>query len=58
MLSQIEALLDNDVYTYTTSGKPLTTAAYKNHVTEIMNVSEASEMGYTTEEARKKISRK
>lgn len=58
LLSQIEALLDNDVYTYTTSGKPLTTAAYKNHLTEIMNVSEASENGYTTEEARKKISRK
>ncbi|MGL2962412.1 hypothetical protein ACSVH2_01175 [Flavobacterium sp. RSB2_4_14] len=58
LLSQIEALLDNDVYTYTTSGKPLSTAAYKNHLTEIMNVSEAGEIGYTTEEARKKINRK
>jgi len=58
LLSQIEELLDNDVYTYTTSGKPLSTTAYKNHLTEIMNVSESGEIGYTTEEARKKINRK
>jgi len=58
LLSQIEALLDNDVYTYTTSGKPLSTAAYKNHLTEIMNFSETVEIGYTTEEAKKKINRK
>lgn len=58
LLSQIEELLNNDVYTFTTSGKPLSTKKYKSHVTEIMSVSDAGEIGYTTDEARKKISRK
>jgi hypothetical protein len=58
LLSQIEELLDKDVYTFTTSGKPLSTSAYKNHLTEIIKVSEDGDIGYTTDEARKKISRK
>ena len=58
LLSQIEELLNNDVYTFTTSGKPLSTIEYKNHLTEIMKVSDAGEIGYATDEAGKKISRK
>ena len=58
LLSQIEELLNNDVYAFTTSGKPLSAVAYKTHLTEIMNVSDANEVGYTTKDARKKISRK
>ena len=58
MLSQIEELLDNDVYTYTTSGKPLSVKEYKSHLDEIMMASDAGEIGYYTSEAKAKISRK
>ena len=58
LLCQIEELLNKNVFTFTTSGKPLSAEAYKNHLTEIMNVSDAGEIGYTTDDARKKISRK
>ena len=58
LLSQIEELLNKEVHTFTTSGKPLSTEEYKNHLTGIMRVSEAGEPGFTTHEARKKISRK
>ncbi len=58
LLNQIEALLDNDIYAYTTAGKPLTASAYKNHLTEIMKVSDAGDIGYTTEEGKKGITRK
>ena len=58
LLSEIEELLNNDVFTYTTSGKPLSTIEYKNHLTEIMQVSDAGEIGYAIDEARKKITRK
>lgn len=58
LLNKIEELLNSDVYAYTTSGKPLSAAAYKNHLTEIMKVSDAGEAGYTTDEAKKKITRK
>lgn len=58
LLNQIEELLNNDIYAYTTSGKPLSTTDYKNHLTEIMKVSDAGEVGFTTEEAKEKINRK
>lgn len=58
LLNQIEELLNNNIYTYTTSGKPLSAKEYKNHLTEIMKVSDEGEIGYTTDEARKKIARK
>lgn len=58
LLNQIEELLNSNIYTYTTSGKPLSAKEYKNHLTEIMKVSDAGETGYTTDEARKKIARK
>lgn len=58
LLNQIEELLNNDIYAYTTSGKSLSAVAYKNHLTEIMKVSDAGDIGYTTEEGRKKIIRK
>ncbi|WP_281636437.1 hypothetical protein [Flavobacterium marginilacus] len=48
-------LKNNDIYTYSTDGKPLTTTAYKNHLDDIIKLSDAGEVGYTTEEARKKI---
>jgi len=58
LLSQIEDLINNEVYAYTTSGKPLSASEYKNHLSEIMNVADAGEIDYNTEEARKKINRK
>ena len=58
LLNQIEELLNNDIYAYTTSGKPLSTSAYKSHVTEIMKVSDSGDLGCNTEEAKKKINRK
>ena len=58
LLNQIEELLNHDIYTYTTSGKPLSASDYKNHLTEIMKVSDAGEVGFTTKEAKEKINRK
>jgi hypothetical protein len=58
LLNQIEDLLNNDIYTYLTAGKPLTAKEYKNHLNDIMKLSDAGEVGYTTEEARKKIVKK
>ena len=55
LLNQIEELLNHEIYTYTTSGKPLSAKDYKNHLTEIMKVSDAGEVGYTTKEAKEKI---
>ncbi|PKB16289.1 hypothetical protein [Flavobacterium sp. 5] len=58
LLNQIEDLLNNDIYTYSTDGKPLTATEYKNHLSGIMKLSDAGEAGYTTEEARNKIIKK
>lgn len=58
LLSQIEELLDNDVYTYTTSGKSLSVKEYKEHLDEIIVASDSGEKGYSTNEARSKINRK
>ena len=58
MLNQIEDLLNKDIYTYSTSGEPLTVKKYKNHLNEIMKLSDSGEVGYSTEEARNKIVKK
>lgn len=58
LLSQIEALLDNEVYAYSTSGKPYTVKEYKNHLDEIIIASDSGEIGYTADQAKKKIIRK
>ncbi|GEC79092.1 hypothetical protein [Flavobacterium aquatile] len=58
LLSQIEELLDNDVYTYTTSGKALSVKEYREHLDHIIVASDSGEKGYSTNEARNKISRK
>ncbi|WP_348797545.1 hypothetical protein [Flavobacterium adhaerens] len=58
LLNQIEDLLNNDIYAYSTAGKPFTTKEYKNHLNEIMKLSDAGEIGYSTDEARKKIIKK
>ena len=58
LLDKIEDLLNNDIYTYSTSGEPLTMNGYKNHLSEIMKLSDAGEAGYSSEEARKKIIKK
>lgn len=58
VLNQIEALLNKEVFAYSTDGKPLSVKEYKDHLEEIVNVSDAGERGYTTEEARKKIVKK
>lgn len=55
LLSQIEELLDSEIYAYSTSGKPFTVKEYKNHLDEIMIASDSGKIGYTTEEARNKI---
>ncbi|MEP6930163.1 MAG: hypothetical protein ABI850_09130 [Flavobacterium sp.] len=58
LLNQIEELLNNDIYTYSTGGNPLTVREYENHLDEIMKLSDSGEVGYTTSEARKKIIKK
>ena len=58
LLNQIEELLDKDVLTYTTSGKPLSVKEYKNHLDEIMSVSDSGAVGYSTTEAKSKLKRK
>lgn len=58
LLNQIEELLNSDVYAYTTAGKPLTVSEYKNRLDEIMKLSDAGEVGYSTEDARKRIVKK
>jgi len=58
LLNQIEELLDYDVFTYTTSGKPLSVKEYKNHLDEIMIASDSGAVGYSTAEAKSKLKRK
>jgi hypothetical protein len=58
LLNQIEELLDKDVFTYTTSGKPLSVKEYKNHLDKIMIASDSGAVGYSTEEAKCKLKRK
>ena len=58
LLNQIEELLNSDVYAYTTAGKPLTVSEYKNRLDDIMKLSDAGEVGYSTEDARKRIVKK
>lgn len=58
LLNQIEELLNSDIYAYSTDGKSLTVKEYKNHINETIKLSDAGEMGYTSEEAMKKIIRK
>lgn len=58
LLNQIEELLDKDVFTYTTSGKPLSVKEYKNHLEKIMTASDSGAVGYSNEEAKSKLKRK
>lgn len=58
LLNQIEELLDKDVFTYTTSGKPLSVKEYKSHLDKIMTASDSGAVGYSTEEAKNKLKRK
>jgi len=58
LLTEIETLLNNDVYAYSTSGKPLSVKEYKQHLDQIMIVSDTEEKGYSTQEAKNKIIRK
>ncbi len=58
LLSQIEELLDKDVFTYSTSGKPLSVKEYKNHLDEIMIASDSGAVGYSTNDAKSKLKRK
>ena len=58
LLTEIETLLNNDIYTYSTSGKPLSVREYKEHLDQIMIDSDASKKGYTTQEAKNKIIKK
>jgi hypothetical protein len=58
LLNQIEELLDKDVFTSTTSGKPLSVKEYKNHLDEIMIASDSGAVGFATTEAKSKLKRK
>jgi len=58
LLNKIEELLNGDIYAYSTDGKPLSVKEYENHLNDIMKLSDAGEIGYSTEEARNKIKRK
>lgn len=58
LLNQIEELLDQDVFTFTTSGKPLSVKEYKGHMDKIMIASDAGAIGYSTSDAKSKIKRK
>lgn len=58
LLNQIEELLDKDVFTYTTSGEPLSVKEYKNHLDKIMIASDSGAVGYSTTEAKSKLKRK
>lgn len=58
LLNQIEELLDQDVFTYTTSGKQLSVKEYKNHLEKIMIASDSGGVGYSTAEAKSKLKRK
>lgn len=58
LLNQIEELLDKDVFTFTTSGKPLSVKEYKNHLDKIMTASDSGAIGYSTDEAKNKVKRK
>jgi hypothetical protein len=55
LLTEIEALLNNEVYTYSTAGKPLSVKEYRAHLDQIMIVSDSVEKGYSTQEAKNKI---
>jgi len=58
LLSQIEELLDKEVFTYTTSRKPLSVKEYKNHLDKIMIASDSGAVGYSTADAKNKLKRK
>ena len=58
VLNSIEALLDNEVYAYSTSGNSLSVKEFKNHLNQIMTASDSEEKGFTTAEAKGKIIRK
>ncbi|WP_310555310.1 hypothetical protein [Flavobacterium sp.] len=58
VLNSIEALLDNEAYTYSTSGNSLSVKEFKNHLNKIMTASDSGEKGFTTDEAKRKIIRK
>jgi hypothetical protein len=58
LLNEIEELLNKDVFTYTTSGKPLSVSEYKNHLDQIMVASDSGANGYSTTEAKNKLNRK
>lgn len=58
LLNEIEELLNKDVFTYTTFGKPLSVKEYKNHLDQIMIASGCGATGYSTADARNKLRRK
>lgn len=58
LLNEIEELLNKDVFTYTTFGKPLSVNEYKNHLDEIMIASDSGATGYSTVDAKNKLNRK
>jgi hypothetical protein len=58
LLSNIEKLLDEEVFTYKANGAPLTKNEYQEHISKILHASEDTENGYLTEDAKAKIKKK
>jgi len=58
LLSKIEKLLDEEVFTYKTDGTPLNTKEYQKHISKILKASEEPGNGYSTENAKAKVKKK
>lgn len=57
ILTKIDAILNEEGYVFTVSGKSLSVNEYKEQVSEILNVAD-SQSSYTSEEIKKKIFKK
>jgi len=58
LLSKIENLLDEEIFTFKVDGSPLTKKEYETHITSILKASEEGEKNYSTKEVRKNILKK
>lgn len=57
ILNKIDALLDEEGYVYTVSGKSLSAKEYKEEITSILKVSEPN-TAFTSQEIKNKIFKK
>jgi hypothetical protein len=57
LLSRIDAILNEETYAYSISGKPLSVNEYNQEINSILEVAESKPV-YTSEEIKKKIFKK